>query len=37
MVAGNGAIVPVTNDLTEKELQIIQAGGLLNAVREGKS
>jgi len=37
MVAGNGATVPVTNDLTEKELQIIQAGGLLNAVREGKS
>jgi aconitate hydratase len=37
MVAGNGATVAVTNDLTEKELQIIQAGGLLNAVREGKS
>ena len=37
MTAGNGATVPVTNDLTEKELQIIQAGGLLNAVREGKS
>jgi aconitate hydratase len=37
MVAGNGATVPVTNDLTEKELQIIQAGGLLNAVREGSS
>jgi aconitate hydratase len=37
MVAGNGATVSVTNDLTEKELQIIQAGGLLNAVREGKS
>ena len=37
MVAGNGVTVAVTNDLTEKELQIIQAGGLLNAVREGKS
>ncbi|WP_272701555.1 aconitate hydratase [Desulfovibrio sp. Fe33] len=37
MVAGSGATVAVTNDLTEKELQIIQAGGLLNAVREGKS
>ncbi|MGE4422580.1 MAG: aconitate hydratase [Pseudodesulfovibrio sp.] len=37
LAAGNGATVPVTNDLTEKELQIIQAGGLLNAVREGKS
>jgi len=37
MVAGNGETVPVTKDLTEKELQIIQAGGLLNAVREGKS
>jgi len=37
MTAGNGATVPVTNDLTEKELQIIQAGGLLNAVREGTS
>ncbi|WP_319582971.1 aconitate hydratase [uncultured Pseudodesulfovibrio sp.] len=35
IIAGNGASVPVTNDLTEKELQIIQAGGLLNAVREG--
>ncbi|MEZ7197519.1 aconitate hydratase [Pseudodesulfovibrio karagichevae] len=37
LAAGNGATVPVTNDLTEKELQIIQVGGLLNAVREGKS
>jgi aconitate hydratase len=37
MVSGSGATVAVTNDLTEKELQIIQAGGLLNAVREGKS
>ena len=37
LVTGDGATVPVTNDLTKKELEIIQAGGLLNAVREGKS
>ncbi|NDV18125.1 aconitate hydratase [Pseudodesulfovibrio sp. JC047] len=30
----DGKIVPVTNDLTKKELEIIQSGGLLNAVRE---
>lgn len=33
-VAGGG-VVAVTNDLTKKELEIIQSGGLLNAVREG--
>ncbi|BDQ34044.1 aconitate hydratase [Pseudodesulfovibrio portus] len=33
----DGGKVAVTNDLTKKELEIIQAGGLLNAVREGQS
>lgn len=30
----SGDIIEVTNDLTKKELEIIQSGGLLNAVRE---
>ncbi|HBR06525.1 MAG TPA: aconitate hydratase [Desulfovibrio sp.] len=33
IVTGSGRRVAVTNDLTAKELGIIQAGGLLNAVR----
>jgi len=33
----SGKTVAVTNDLTKKELEIIQSGGLLNAVREGRS
>ncbi|WP_419786451.1 aconitate hydratase [Pseudodesulfovibrio sp.] len=33
IAADNGLSVAVTNDLTKKELEIIQAGGLLNAVR----
>ncbi|MBG0791498.1 MAG: aconitate hydratase [Desulfovibrionaceae bacterium] len=37
ITTGNGRKVAVTNDLTKKELEIIQAGGLLNAVREGQS
>jgi aconitate hydratase len=37
VVLADGGKVAVTNDLTKKELEIIQAGGLLNAVREGQS
>ena len=37
IAVGSGFKVAVTNDLTKKELQIIQSGGLLNAVREGQS
>jgi len=37
ITTGDGGKVAVTNDLTKKELEIIQAGGLLNAVREGQS
>ena len=37
ITVGSGFKVAVTNDLTKKELQIIQSGGLLNAVREGQS
>ena len=33
----SGETIPVTNDLTKKELEIIQAGGLLNAVRKNQS
>jgi len=33
----SGEIIPVTNDLTKKELEIIQSGGLLNAVRQNQS
>ncbi len=33
IVTGSGQRIAVTNDLTAKELGIIQAGGLLNAVR----
>jgi aconitate hydratase len=32
-----GCTIDVTNDLTKKELEIIQSGGLLNAVRENQS
>ena len=34
ITTATGETVSVTNDLTKKELEIIQAGGLLNAVRE---
>ena len=34
ITAEGGLTVAVTNDLTKKELDIIQAGGLLNAVRD---
>ncbi|MEF2230864.1 MAG: aconitate hydratase [Pseudodesulfovibrio sp.] len=34
ITADGGLSVAVTNDLTKKELDIIQAGGLLNAVRD---
>ncbi|QJB56355.1 aconitate hydratase [Pseudodesulfovibrio sp. zrk46] len=34
---GNGETIAVTNDLTKKELEIIQSGGLLNAVRNNQS
>ncbi|WP_054653167.1 aconitate hydratase, partial [Salidesulfovibrio brasiliensis] len=37
MTTESGKSVPVTNDLTEKELDIIKAGGLLNAVRSRQS
>lgn len=33
LLAEGGVKVPVTNDLTAKELEIIQSGGLLNTVR----
>ncbi|WP_319541616.1 aconitate hydratase [uncultured Pseudodesulfovibrio sp.] len=33
----SGETIQVTNDLTKKELEIIQSGGLLNAVREDQS
>jgi aconitate hydratase len=33
----SGESVAVTNDLTKKELEIIQSGGLLNAVRQNQS
>ncbi|MFH1914338.1 MAG: aconitate hydratase [Pseudomonadota bacterium] len=33
----SGESVAVTNDLTKKELEIIQSGGLLNAVRNNQS
>ncbi|BDQ37747.1 aconitate hydratase [Pseudodesulfovibrio nedwellii] len=33
----SGETITVTNDLTKKELEIIQSGGLLNAVREDQS
>lgn len=33
----SGETIPVTNDLTKNELEIIQAGGLLNAVRKNQS
>jgi len=33
----SGETVAVTNDLTKKELEIIQSGGLLNAVRNNQS
>lgn len=34
MTMESGDSIPVTNDLTENELEIIQSGGLLNAVRD---
>jgi aconitase (EC 4.2.1.3) len=37
IVADSGESIAVTNDLTKKELEIIQAGGLLNAVRKNQS
>ena len=37
MTAGSSELIEVTNDLTKNELEIIQSGGLLNAVRENKS
>ena len=37
ITAASGETIPVTNDLTKKELEIIQAGGLLNAVRKNQS
>ncbi len=37
LTTGSGQIVRATNDLTEKELEIIQSGGLLNAVRDRQS
>lgn len=37
LTSESGKSVPVTNDLTEKELDIIKAGGLLNAVRNRQS
>ncbi|MCJ2165509.1 MULTISPECIES: aconitate hydratase [unclassified Pseudodesulfovibrio] len=36
ILTGAGVAIPVINDLTKKELEIIQAGGLLNAVRQGQ-
>ncbi|WP_147820034.1 aconitate hydratase [Salidesulfovibrio onnuriiensis] len=37
LVTDSGESIPVINDLTEKELEIIQSGGLLNAVRNRQS
>ena len=37
IATASGETIPVTNDLTKKELEIIQAGGLLNAVRKNQS
>ncbi|QGY39893.1 aconitate hydratase [Pseudodesulfovibrio cashew] len=37
ITTASGETVAVTNDLTKKELEIIQAGGLLNAVRQNQS
>ncbi len=37
MTTDTGETIQVTNDLTKKELEIIQSGGLLNAVRNSAS
>jgi aconitate hydratase len=37
IATASGETIPVTNDLTKNELEIIQAGGLLNAVRKNQS
>jgi len=37
ITSDSGDSIEVTNDLTKKELEIIQSGGLLNAVRENQS
>ena len=37
ITADSGETIAVTNDLTQKELEIIRAGGLLNAVRSNQS
>ena len=37
ITTASGETIPVTNDLTKKELEIIQSGGLLNAVRKNQS
>ncbi|MGL1863013.1 MAG: aconitate hydratase [Pseudodesulfovibrio sp.] len=37
MTTDTGETIQVTNDLTKKELEIIQSGGLLNAVRNNQS
>ncbi|SOB58538.1 Aconitate hydratase [Pseudodesulfovibrio profundus] len=37
ITTASGKTVAVTNDLTKKELEIIQSGGLLNAVRNNQS
>jgi len=37
ITTASGDAIPVINDLTKKELDIIQSGGLLNAVRQSQS